>query len=66
MGKQVDLYSQQITSYQRDGEVKTAKLFTDAWITMKTMDEGLLPPTNFQNTSLDAILGDLKTLNGLG
>lgn len=66
LGKQKDLYTQQITSYQRDAENKAAKLFTDAWITMKTMDEGLLPPTNFQNTSLDAILADLKTNNGLG
>jgi hypothetical protein len=32
---------------------------------MKTIDEGLLPPTNFNNTSLDAILSTLKTLNGL-
>jgi hypothetical protein len=66
MGKQKDLYTQQIASYQRDAEVKAAKLFTDAWITMKTIDEGLLPPTNFQNTSLDAILGDLKTNNLIG
>jgi hypothetical protein len=66
IGKQKDLYTQQITSYQRDSEVKAAKLFTDAWITMKTIDEGLLPPTNFNNASLDLILGDLKTNNNLG
>jgi hypothetical protein len=66
VGKQKDLYTQQITSYQRDAEVKTAKLFTDAWITMKTIDEGLLPPTNFNNTSIDAILADLKTNNSIG
>jgi hypothetical protein len=66
LGKQKDLYQQQIVSYQRDAEVKAAKLFTDAWITMKTIDEGLLPPTNFQNTSLDAILADLKTNNAIG
>jgi hypothetical protein len=66
IGKQKDLYSQQITSYQRDGEIKMTKLFTDAWITMKTIDEGLLPPTEFQNASLDAILGDLKVNFSLG
>lgn len=66
MGKQKDLYSQQITSYQRDAEVKAAKLFTDAWITMKTMDEGLLPPTQFNNTSLNEILTTLKVQNDLG
>lgn len=66
VGKQKDLYTQQITSYQRDAEVKAAKLFTDAWITQKTIDEGLAPPTNFNNISLDAILADIKTNNMLG
>lgn len=66
IGKQKDLYNQQIISYQRDAEVKAAKLFTDAWITMKTIDEGLLPPPNFQNSSLDGVLGTLKTNNHLG
>lgn len=65
IGKQKDLYSQQITSYKRDSEVKAAKLFTDAWITMKTIDEGLLPPNNFANASLDDILATLKTVNEL-
>lgn len=65
LGKQKLLYSQQITSYQRDAEVKTAKLFTDAWITQKTMDEGLLPPTGFTNASLDTILAKLKLNNEL-
>lgn len=65
LGKQKDLYSQQITSYQRDAEVKAGKLFTDAWITMKTIDEGLLPPTGFENTSLDEVLTAIKTNNNL-
>lgn len=65
LGKQKALYTQQITSYQRDSEVKASKLFTDAWITMKTIDEGLLPPSGFQNSSLDTILTTLKTNNGL-
>lgn len=65
MGKQKDLYAQQITSYKRDAEAKAAKIFTDAWITMKTMDEGLLPPTNFQNESINVVLGKLKTNNEL-
>lgn len=65
MGKQKDLYAQQITSYVRDSEVKVAKIFSDAWITMKTIDEGLLPPENFNNASLNAILATLKTNNEL-
>lgn len=66
MGKQKLLYAQQITSYQRDAEVKAAKLFTDAWITQKTMDEGLIPPNGFTNASVDTVLTALKTNNNLG
>lgn len=65
VGKQIELYDQQITSYKRDSEVKAAKLFTDAWITMKTIDEGLLPPDGFVNASLDDILTKLKLNNDL-
>ena len=65
LGKQKDLYSQQITSYQRDSENKAARLFTDAWITMKTIDEGLIPPTSFQNASVDTVLTRVKLNNGL-
>ena len=65
-GKQKALYEQQITSYKRDAEVKAAKLFTDAWITQKTIDEGLSPPGNFANPSLDSILQTLKNNNQLG
>jgi hypothetical protein len=65
-GKQKALYEQQITSYKRDAEVKAAKLFTDAWITQKTIDEGLSPPNNFANPSLDSILQTLKNNNQLG
>lgn len=65
VGKQKELYSQQITSYQRDAEVKASKLFTDAWITQKTIDEGLNPPNGFTNASIDTILTKLKYNNGL-
>lgn len=63
LGEQKALYVQQITSYQRDAEVKAAKLFTDAWVTMKTVDDGLDPPTNFANDSLNDILQTLKNRN---
>lgn len=66
LGKQKDLYSQQITSYQRDAELKAAKVFSDAWITMKTIDDTVLPPVNFNNASLDAILADIKVNNNIG
>ncbi|WP_244832397.1 hypothetical protein [Caballeronia sp. TF1N1] len=63
--KQVALYDQQITSYQRDAETKFAKIFTDAWITMKSIDEGITAPTGFSNGSIDQILSMLKTKNGV-
>ncbi len=65
VGKQKELYSQQITSYKRDAEMKAAKVFIDAWVTMKTIDEGLAPPTGFSNTNLDVILTKLKANNNL-
>ena len=65
VGKQKDLYTQQITSYERDAEVKAAKMFVDAWITQKTIDEGLMAPNGFTNTSLDTILTKLKVNNDL-
>lgn len=66
VGKQKDLYSQQITSYQRDSEIKAAKIFSDSWITQKTIDEGVLAPNGFTNASIDTVLTALKTNNGLG
>lgn len=64
MGKQKDLYSQQITSYQRDAEMKIGKLFSDAWITQKTIDEGTLAPANFTNANIDAVLTSLRSKGG--
>ena len=65
VGKQKDLYSQQIVSYQRDSELKAAKLFADAWTVQKTVDDGFVAPANFQNPSLDSVLGHIKTNNNL-
>ena len=65
LGKQKDLYTQQITSYQRDAEIKAAKLWTDAWTVQKTIDEGLLPPDNFTNAEINPILDTIKANNDL-
>lgn len=61
---QIALYNQQITAYQRDAEVKAAKIFTDAWITMKTIDEGITPPDGFTNARIDDVLKTLRDNNG--
>lgn len=60
MGKQKELYTQQIRAYETDGKSKIAKLFTDAWITQKSMDEGTVPPAQFSNANLDTILSNLR------
>ena len=61
---QTKLYKQQIISYQRDAEVKAARIFTDAWITMKTIDEGLKAPEGFKNEKIDDVLKKLRDENG--
>lgn len=66
VGKQKDLYTQQITSYQRDAETKAVKLYTDAWITQKTIDEGLLAPTQFTNSEVNEMLATLRTNLNMG
>lgn len=66
LGKQKELYAQQITSYQRDAEMKVAKIFSDAWITQKTVDEGLTPPPSFTNAEIEKVLTDVRNKNGLG
>ena len=64
VGKQKELYTQQITSYQRDSEVKAGKLFVDAWITQFTVNDTTVPPTNFTNTNFDKVLTKIRTENG--
>ena len=66
VGKQKDLYSQQIDSFKRDAEIKAAKLVSDGWMTQKTIDEAALTPASFQQNMVDAVLQRVKTNNGLG
>lgn len=63
VGKQKDLYDQQIESYKRDAELNAAKVFSDAWITQKTIDEGLTAPTMLQNDTVNEVLQTLKSNN---
>lgn len=65
IGKQKDLYTQQITSYQRDAENKTARMWVDAWITQKTIDEGLTPPDQFTNAQVNTLLANLRARNNI-
>lgn len=65
LGKQKDLYTQQITSYQRDAEYKAGKIWLDAWVTQKTMDEGLVPPNTLTNNTINTVLEKLRVNNNL-
>ena len=64
MGKQKELLDQQIDSFQKDAKHKVAKMYLDSWITQKTLDEGLIAPTEFQNAAIDSVLSQVRTANG--
>lgn len=64
IGKQKELHSQQIDSYKKDIQLKAARIFTDAWITQKTLDDEIIPPTNFNNASVNNVLQSVKDEHG--
>lgn len=66
VGKQKDLYTQQIDSFVKDAQYKVGKLFSDAWVTQKTLDEFLAAPTQYTNLEIDEVLTNLRTNNSLG
>lgn len=60
VGKQKDLYTQQIISYQRDAETKAAKLWADAFVTIMTITDGGTVPNEFNNTNISEVMAKLK------
>ena len=65
VGKQKDLYTQQIDAYVKDAEYKAGKMYLDAWITQKTLDEGLLAPAELTNATVEIVLNKIRTNNNL-
>jgi hypothetical protein len=65
VGKQKDLYDQQIDSFVKDAQYKIAKMYLDAWITQKTLDEGLSAPDELTNTNIDAVIEAVRNNNSL-
>jgi hypothetical protein len=65
VGKQKDLYDQQIDSFVKDAQHKAAKMYLDGWITQKTLDEGLLAPTQLTNNEINAVIASVRTNNNL-
>lgn len=64
MAKQKDLYAQQKLSYIDDIKIKSGKIFSDLWVTQKTIDEATAAPSNGDLTAIGAVLGSLKTIAG--
>ncbi len=65
IGKQKDLYTQQIDSFVKDAQHKTAKMYLDSWITQKTLDEGLAAPNEFINANVDEVMVHVRANNNL-
>ncbi len=65
VGKQKDLYTQQIDSFIKESQHKTAKMYLDSWITRKTLDIGVPVPAEFSEANVSAIFTNVKTNNNL-
>ena len=65
VGKQKDLYDQQIDSFIKDAQHKAGKLFLDTWITRKTLDDAVPPAIEFEVDAVGDVLGTIRANNGL-
>ncbi|RUA13024.1 MAG: hypothetical protein DSY83_12610, partial [Flavobacteriia bacterium] len=65
VGKQKDLYDQQIDSFIKEAQYKTGKMFLDSWITRKTLDIGVPVPSEFSETTVSNVFNNLRTNNSL-
>ena len=63
---QKDLYVQQKTSFIRKSERDVADLFSNAYLAMKSVDEGLAIPKALSGASINEVLQNLKTNVDLG
>lgn len=72
LGVQKLLYNQQITSYKEDVKIKAAKIFSDLWTVMKTIDEATTVPAQANVNSADGtgpfndVLTVMRTAAGVG
>ena len=65
IGKQKDLHTQQVKSYQDDSQTKLIKILTDTWITGKSMDEAYPIPPAFEQTYVNSAVAALRANLGL-
>lgn len=64
VGAQTVLYERQADGFLRDAEQKLTKIITDQWSVQRSTDTGLTAPTEFADTSINAIVAKAKT--GIG
>lgn len=65
VGKQKDLYDQQIDSFIKDAQHKAGKMYLDSWITRKTLDDAVGVPAELSETLVGTMLGSIRSNNGL-
>jgi hypothetical protein len=65
VGKQKELYDQQIDSFIKDAQHKAGKLYLDTWITRKTLDDAVPPAIEFEVDEVGDVLAAIRTNNGL-
>ena len=60
IGKQKDLYDQQITSFKRNDENKHIEQLVQLWVAEKTVDEGVLVPDAGTNPNISSALSQAR------
>lgn len=65
IGKQKDLYTQQIDSFIKDAQHKAAKLYLDSWVTRKTLDDAVQPPAEMSTDDVGDVIHNIRQNNNL-
>lgn len=64
--QQQNLYKQQIEAYKHKSEKDVAEVFSNAYLAMKSIEEGLAIPKALSGASINEVLQNLKTKVDLG
>ena len=60
LGGQRELHAQQVVSYKSDAKLKVGKIFSDTWITQKTLNDEIDPPVSFTNPTVESVMAALR------
>lgn len=63
--RQRDLLEQQTEAFVRDSDARVGKMYLDAWITQKTVNEDLLAPDQLVNAEINEVLVAMRSRAGL-